>query len=449
MRPAAIYLRVSTQKQARDDRWGYERQITEATTYARARDLDVVATYKDAITGTTATRVGLQNLLDHQRQHPVVIIPAIDRLSRDMGAGYAIAQSMHEHGLEVHSADMGHVNFTDESSMLHFGILNAVAHADRMRITKRTQAAQVAMAEAGRLPNGIRTYGYHAVGDGTAEIIPEQARVIRRIYEAAARRESLSSIAKALNAERVPIARPNRARRGGGHWSRSRLSRLIKNTTYRGLHPWSLKGRTYQIPVPPIVTPELWAAAQSPKRGAPARSGWPLVGISRCARCGSRLSAKTRVSTRKSGRKVKYEYYRCQGKTSPWRRCDLPYQPRTALETATSQRVHELLSVPGALAALLERDTPTPPDPRAEQLREESSALLLAYRRNVITLDELETARREVAEQLTALERPAPPTVDVTGLLEFARSRPWREFIEHAGLVVVVDHDLVRLDATS
>ncbi len=86
MRRAAAYLRVSSEKQADEDRFGYHRQIAGVREYANTNALELVGEYRDAITGKSVTRSGLDRLLSEASSYDVVIISSVDRLARDGGA---------------------------------------------------------------------------------------------------------------------------------------------------------------------------------------------------------------------------------------------------------------------------------------------------------------------------------------------------------------------------
>ena len=85
---AVIYCRVSSAKQTtRGD--GLGSQETRCREYARYKGLDVVTIFQDDMTGSLATRPGMQAMLAYLRKHSkkgkdplVVIIDDISRLDR-------------------------------------------------------------------------------------------------------------------------------------------------------------------------------------------------------------------------------------------------------------------------------------------------------------------------------------------------------------------------------
>jgi site-specific DNA recombinase len=85
MKPAAIYARFSTELQ---NEKSTEDQIALCRTYAARHQLNIIATFEDkARSGASVFgRDGLMQLMDAARQNlfSVVIVEALDRLSRDM-----------------------------------------------------------------------------------------------------------------------------------------------------------------------------------------------------------------------------------------------------------------------------------------------------------------------------------------------------------------------------
>lgn len=89
---AVIYCRVSSAKQTtRGD--GLGSQETRCREYARYKGLDVVTIFHDDMTGSLATRPGMQAMLAYLRKHSkkgkdplVVIIDDISRLARGIEA---------------------------------------------------------------------------------------------------------------------------------------------------------------------------------------------------------------------------------------------------------------------------------------------------------------------------------------------------------------------------
>lgn len=60
---AVAYLRVSSEKQADEDRFGHHRQIGDGTAYAERAGLEFVVEYRNAITGKRVSHMGPERSL--------------------------------------------------------------------------------------------------------------------------------------------------------------------------------------------------------------------------------------------------------------------------------------------------------------------------------------------------------------------------------------------------
>ena len=233
----AIYARYSSDKQS-------ERSIEDQIRLCRERvdqlNGAVVETYSDfAISGAnTVNRPSLQAMLDDAKidRFDVVLAEALDRLSRDQEDVAGIYKRLSHRDIRIVTLAEGEVN------ELHVGLkgtMNALFLKDLAAKTKRGQRGRV---EAGRCAGG-NTYGYDIVreldagGDlvrGKRRINPEQAAVVRRIFEEYTSGRSPRTIAAGLN--RDGIASPR-----GGKWNAStingnkaRRNGILNNELYVG-----------------------------------------------------------------------------------------------------------------------------------------------------------------------------------------------------------------------
>lgn len=419
---AAAYLRVSSEKQADEDRFGYHRQIGDITAYAARAGLDVVGEYRDAITGKSVSRRGLDQLVAAADTFDAVVISSVDRLARDIGSSYQVLANLLASGLQVHSADQGLIDLDQESSLIQFNLQALFAHLERQKIVKRTRSAVIAIAEKGEVPDGLNTFGYR-VEKRKAFIVPEEAAVVRDIFERSARGETLVSIAKHLTESGVP-------RRKGGDtpWRFTDVRQIIRRRTYMGEYHWS----SYVIPVPAIVSEDLWHAAQPRGRGRPwAGSPLQLIGHIRCARCGRRMSTY-------KGRG--YWAYRCNSVSFP-ENCGAPRVSGKWLDPIAEAEVRAALAdrarVREALVAA--RDVVDRSSVERERLLEEDRRWLEAYRVGVITAAELARYRGDVRKRLRALGDAQPPVEgDVRAYVKAAKSMPFRELLRYAQVEIVV-----------
>ncbi len=227
---AALYLRVSTEEQAREG-VSLDAQEARLLAYAAAHGLDVKVTYRDSgVSGSVPLGERPQGaellaaLARGEVQH--VLAFKLDRLFRDAVDCLRTVRQWDDAGTAMHLVDLGGqaVNTGSAVGRFFLGMLAGVAELERNLIAERTSAAlRHKVARGERV--GAPPYGYAATGEGTAWVpVPEEQAVLGRIRSLrAGGRASLSSVADRLNSEGVRTKR-------GGRWHaatvRSALARL-------------------------------------------------------------------------------------------------------------------------------------------------------------------------------------------------------------------------------
>jgi DNA invertase Pin-like site-specific DNA recombinase len=94
--------------------------------------------YQEKLTGTTADRPQLQKLITKLAHGDVVIISAVDRLSRDTTDLLIIAREMQKAGAGIRSLAEPFLDTTSDFAEIVFAILGVAAKLERCRILDRT-----------------------------------------------------------------------------------------------------------------------------------------------------------------------------------------------------------------------------------------------------------------------------------------------------------------------
>ena len=94
--------------------------------------------FREKITGTTADRPQLRKLLSVLAHGDVVIVPAVDRLSRDTTDLLVIAREMHKAGAGIRSLAEPFLDTTSDFAEIVFAILGVAAKLERRRLLERT-----------------------------------------------------------------------------------------------------------------------------------------------------------------------------------------------------------------------------------------------------------------------------------------------------------------------
>jgi DNA invertase Pin-like site-specific DNA recombinase len=145
---AAIYVRVSTDKQT------VENQVTALRQIAERRDWQVVEQYSDAgISGAKGRdgRPGLDQMLKdaQRRKFDVIMAWAIDRLGRSLIDLLSTIQTLEASGVNLY-LDQQSIDTTTPAGKLMFQVCGAFAEFERSMIRQRVNAGLKRAVAAGK-----------------------------------------------------------------------------------------------------------------------------------------------------------------------------------------------------------------------------------------------------------------------------------------------------------
>ena len=430
----ALLVRVSTLHQAKAH--GVPEQLKACRAYAALAGFAVGDEYVDQISGASETRESFYRLLDEAHLYAGVIVDHTDRIGRDEEISHRLLRQLWAAGLEIHSAHRGGLVERDLQTSMEI----AFAAEERRRTLIKTQRALIAEAEKGLLPNGIHLFGYRNVpGQNKAEVNPEEARVVRQVFQLAAAPMSYRAVAKEM------MARGHLTMKGSKLWYQHTARRVVINSAYKGDFLWRHKTRTYTLSVPPIVDPDLWAQAQKRKVGAKQKLGFPLTGRVRCGRCGLGMSAR---KVARAGEPV-YLYYRCNSHKEPSGKCGAPLVRRDKLEAAVESELRRVLSDRDELAQIFQSGAE---QERSQKVAAETAALsaergrvLELARRGLMGIDEADEIISGLRAKLRALAAPVELDYPLDEYVAAAAELPFAELLYVANVTAIVLGDEVTL----
>jgi site-specific DNA recombinase len=252
----AIYARYSTDKQSPvsiDD------QVRKCREFAARNGWEVLDAFiysDEAISGATDDRAGLQNLLEAATAQAhtldVILVDDTSRLSRKLADSLRIFEQLRFSGVRLIFVSQGIDTDSEQAEVLMatHGIVDSLYIKE---LAKKTHRGVEGRALQG-LHTGGRCFGYRSVPiiDPTRtdsygrplilgvklQIDADQAAVVRRIFSDYAAGDSLKTIAKRLNVERVATPAPYR---GQTHpsWAPSAISVMLHNDRYCGTVIWN------------------------------------------------------------------------------------------------------------------------------------------------------------------------------------------------------------------
>jgi site-specific DNA recombinase len=281
---AIIYARVSTDDQA-DRGYSLPSQLEACRKYAADHGFSVVFETTEDYTGTVPIGdrpAGRKVAAMLKRQEAdVVIVHAVDRLSRDLVYALATVRDWTRAGLEVHALDIGKI---DSEADIVLVIKAWQGHDERKKIIERTSRGSRQKALSGKVVgSGIAPYGYR-YADGQFIIEEVEAAIVRLIFEwytlgdGDVKPLSGHAIAKRLSEARIPTPYEKHHRprlRESGMWGGVSVRRILSNETYAGVWRYGKRigadgaggtrplEQTIAVEVPAIIDQETWKLAKA------------------------------------------------------------------------------------------------------------------------------------------------------------------------------------------
>jgi len=445
----AIYVRVSTQRQAQTQTIEQQIERLKASICDKGWLLEVEHIYRDdGRSGAKLNRPGLDSLRDHAAlaEFDVVLVTAPDRLARNYVHQVLIIEELGKKGVPIEFLD--HPMSDDPHDQLLLQIRGAVAEYERTLIADRMRRGRLTKYRAGQLLPWTRPpYGYRVNPDHPRDPTlvhldeAEAAMVVQIFVWYLEPQATLYSIAKRLSELFLPT--PS----GKSRWNVSTVRGILKNPAYTG-NAYTNRSRpvpaTHRksallpigpgasiapcpvedwvlIPVPAIVTQEIFDRVQTQlslnRQMAPRNNKihrYLLRGLVSCGKCRLSTTARTLPTA--------YQYYVCRGKTDALRaaqgqRCTSRFIPANQLDDLVWQDLCLVLTQPDILHYALERAHGghwLPQELRSQlealqraskQMEHQQERLLEAYIANVIQLPEFERKRMELSQKQAALHQ--------------------------------------------
>ena len=372
---AAIYARVSDKSQDTEDKTSISEQISDMEALCERRGLTITARYQEVGRGWSKNRPEFQRMLADARRgrFDTIVCWKSDRLSRGMYPAAVLMEVVEAYQIELEAV-------MDAIDMKTFGLMAAIGKIELDNFRERASMGKRGSAKQGRIPTNNVPFGYRLGEDRRAEIVEDEAEVIRRVFHMYVREDmGAPAIAKQLTAEGVPTPR------AVGRWYDRTVTRILGLEAYKGTwifgkrrHVATEQGmRRYNrpedewvgVPFPPVVDEEIWDLAQEVKKRRLTHSGrntklfYLLQHLVRCSECGYLMGcrANRRQATRRNGKSFTYKlktprrYYRCYGMENDGVKCrERPHIRAERLEGLVWGEVKKVLENPGVIVAGIE-----------------------------------------------------------------------------------------------
>lgn len=304
---AIVYCRYSSHSQ---NEASIEQQLDAAREYAKKNKLVIIKEYCDAaMTGTNDDRPNFNLMLSevNKLKPSFCICWKGDRLSRNR-----IDAALTKHHLKSAGCFPVYVTENIDTETPEGDFLDGMLEV----VSSFYVAQTIANVERGMnhnakncLSNGSKKYGYTTDNTKHYVINPEEAEIVKYIFQQYSEGTRPKDIAAALNERGVKTLQNK-------NWRNDSITKIIKNPTYKGIYIWS--GHYTEGGMPRIIEDDLWnrcneilISNKHHKRQGGKDTEYYLVPKLFCDRCGGLLSgAYGKSATNKKA----YYYYRCTNK---------------------------------------------------------------------------------------------------------------------------------------
>jgi site-specific DNA recombinase len=383
MTTAAIYLRVSTNRQAEHD-LSIPDQRRQAEKFCQARGWSIISEFVEAgASATTADRPQFQRMMDAvtsgRADFDTIVVHSFSRFFRDHFELEFSIRRMAKHGVKLVSLtqDIG----DDPSHVMIRQIMSLFDEYQSKENAKHTLRAMKENALQGfwngsRPPLGFRVIDAEQRGQKTKkrlEIDPVEARIVERIYDlylngdGANPSPGVKLIARRLNEDGLRT-------RTGGRFGVKSVHDVLIDTVYAGRYRFNQRDsktgalkaedQVVEAAVPAIVDQKRFDEVQRILRSRNPRimptrvvtGPILLTGLTFCATCGGAMTLRT-------GKSGRYRYYTCcsaarigatacKGRSVPMNKLDELVVEHLADRICEPQRIKALLG-----AVLEQRDS--------------------------------------------------------------------------------------------
>ncbi len=319
MKKAAIYARVSSEKQDTD--LSIAAQLKALREYAARNSCHVVREFVDeAESGRTTARPAFREMVSTARrpQKPfdVILVWKYSRFARSREDSIVYKTMLRKSGVQVVSITEP---FEDTpTGRLLEAMIESLDEFYSANLGEEVTRGMRESASRGFYLSSNAPYGYRKVKvrDGDKErpkleIEPNQAKIVASIFDGVVKGKGLKEIVKELN--HSGIAGPR-----GKDWGKTTIHKILNNEVYAGILVWGRISKRGMKPIkvenawPAIIDRETFDEVQAKLRErAPAQlnprnagSQYLLSGIARCGYCGKALIGQEA----KAGR---FNYYVC------------------------------------------------------------------------------------------------------------------------------------------
>ena len=246
------YIRVSTEAQAGDDKYGIDVQKREILLYANNHGYNIVMWKIDEISGTEDHRPALDEIMyggvATNPPFEAVIVFKNDRLARDTKLYFYYLYTLEKKNIKLLSTKEEFPEGSDFANIYH-ALLLFVAEQERKNIAIRTGKGRSIKAQCGGYSGGRCPYGYK-VKEGRLVINEDEKDIVKITFEKHDQGTPMLTIAEWLNDNGYRT-------RKGTRFQAANISSILKNRPlYEGMYKYGKTMNWVKGVHEPILKPE-------------------------------------------------------------------------------------------------------------------------------------------------------------------------------------------------
>lgn len=207
--------------------------------------------YDDGVSGTTMNRPGMQAMLEKIKRNEIkcVIVKDLSRFSRDyIEIGTYMEQIFPFMGIRFISITEHYdsKDYVGKTAGIDIGFQSLLVDFYCKDVSEKVRSSVMAKKNQGKYATGNTPFGYRKNVDNRNEllIVPEEAEVIRHIFDLSLSGQNLTQICKALNDEKIltPLEYKNQRKKQNRkelqqehkYWQPGTIRAILTNESYLG-----------------------------------------------------------------------------------------------------------------------------------------------------------------------------------------------------------------------
>lgn len=389
-----VYTRISSDRTKEGA--GVERQKQDCLELAKNENLTVLETYTDndisAHSGVLRPAFNTMIKRLESGEGDGIIVWHLDRLYRRNRDLERIVNIVEQRKITIRTVTAGDIDLDTASGVMMARVIGSMANYEVDHQRERIKASHIDRAKRGKWRGGPIPLGFKSAGKGNLEVVEEEAKDIRFIFDSILNGESLHSISRRMN-EPYRINRPN-----GKPWTNIAVRLVVSSPAHGGLSKVS-DGEYVPALWEGIVSPDKWHAAQAILSDPTRRTNqgserrWQGSGVYLCGVCGEVLRAKITNGT---------NYYACVS-------CHKVSRNQVKLDDLVNQVVLGYLDLPENRLSLINDagDGSALSDLMAKQsgLIERKNQLGELFAQGVVDVSQVARGNAEFEKQLKEIDR--------------------------------------------